>query len=335
MPKVNRNDPCPCGSGKKYKHCCLARDRLSVSRRLNLLPDEGYLLNQLYDYASTARFSADLDAALAIFWGSSDAADAFSECDPDDMRRTMEWFALDYPTSDSRRPLVEVFIESIEKGHRDLPREVLPTLHAWRESVGGVYRLLAVDGAKLALHDCLRETSLEAVDASLARNARVGDLLLGRLLTQEGNNRFSLMTTLLPAAYEEELVTYVRHAFKLYQSSHYGATWTAFMRENGHLCNAFMLSPQAQYKRALIGPGTRFHDPAVSRDKLLIFAKEREVEAMRAEQEEEERVADEHRTTSGIILPGPALEPPPSKPAPGAPNKPAPAPTILIPGRDF
>ncbi len=23
-PKVGRNDPCPCGSGKKYKNCCLA-----------------------------------------------------------------------------------------------------------------------------------------------------------------------------------------------------------------------------------------------------------------------------------------------------------------------
>jgi preprotein translocase subunit SecA len=21
-PKVGRNDPCPCRSGKKYKHCC-------------------------------------------------------------------------------------------------------------------------------------------------------------------------------------------------------------------------------------------------------------------------------------------------------------------------
>ena len=24
--KVGRNDPCPCGSGKKYKHCCYAKD---------------------------------------------------------------------------------------------------------------------------------------------------------------------------------------------------------------------------------------------------------------------------------------------------------------------
>ena len=27
MPKTSRNDPCPCGSGKKYKHCCLEKDR--------------------------------------------------------------------------------------------------------------------------------------------------------------------------------------------------------------------------------------------------------------------------------------------------------------------
>jgi hypothetical protein len=26
--KVGRNDPCPCGSGKKYKKCCLAKDQL-------------------------------------------------------------------------------------------------------------------------------------------------------------------------------------------------------------------------------------------------------------------------------------------------------------------
>ena len=25
VPKVGRNDPCPCGSGKKYKKCCLGK----------------------------------------------------------------------------------------------------------------------------------------------------------------------------------------------------------------------------------------------------------------------------------------------------------------------
>ena len=25
-PKIGRNDPCPCGSGKKYKNCCMNKD---------------------------------------------------------------------------------------------------------------------------------------------------------------------------------------------------------------------------------------------------------------------------------------------------------------------
>jgi len=27
MNKINRNDPCPCGSGKKYKKCCEIKDQ--------------------------------------------------------------------------------------------------------------------------------------------------------------------------------------------------------------------------------------------------------------------------------------------------------------------
>jgi hypothetical protein len=26
--KIGRNEPCPCGSGKKYKKCCLKKDEL-------------------------------------------------------------------------------------------------------------------------------------------------------------------------------------------------------------------------------------------------------------------------------------------------------------------
>ena len=31
MAKVGRNHPCPCGSGKKYKHCCLSRDEAAAA----------------------------------------------------------------------------------------------------------------------------------------------------------------------------------------------------------------------------------------------------------------------------------------------------------------
>jgi tetratricopeptide (TPR) repeat protein len=31
MAKIGRNDPCSCGSGKKYKKCCLARDEARLA----------------------------------------------------------------------------------------------------------------------------------------------------------------------------------------------------------------------------------------------------------------------------------------------------------------
>lgn len=33
MPKVGRNDPCPCGSGKKYKNCHMRKDQATTSKR--------------------------------------------------------------------------------------------------------------------------------------------------------------------------------------------------------------------------------------------------------------------------------------------------------------
>jgi tetratricopeptide (TPR) repeat protein len=40
MSKIGRNDPCPCGSGKKYKKCCLAKDQQQPPRRGTVRRDE-------------------------------------------------------------------------------------------------------------------------------------------------------------------------------------------------------------------------------------------------------------------------------------------------------
>lgn len=34
MPNPGRNDPCPCGSGKKYKRCCLEQERVAAAARI-------------------------------------------------------------------------------------------------------------------------------------------------------------------------------------------------------------------------------------------------------------------------------------------------------------
>lgn len=41
MVKLNRNAPCPCGSGKKYKRCCLPRDQeAAAQRRVEAAPEK-------------------------------------------------------------------------------------------------------------------------------------------------------------------------------------------------------------------------------------------------------------------------------------------------------
>ena len=44
MAKTGRNDPCPCGSGQKYKRCCLPRDEAAAVERARALEREQALL---------------------------------------------------------------------------------------------------------------------------------------------------------------------------------------------------------------------------------------------------------------------------------------------------
>ncbi len=36
--KVGRNDPCPCGSGKKYKKCCMEKERVEEREEKKIIP---------------------------------------------------------------------------------------------------------------------------------------------------------------------------------------------------------------------------------------------------------------------------------------------------------
>lgn len=45
MEKVGRNDPCPCGSGKKYKRCCLEKNALTGGRETAAPAPSAFLTN--------------------------------------------------------------------------------------------------------------------------------------------------------------------------------------------------------------------------------------------------------------------------------------------------
>jgi len=53
MKKIGRNDPCPCGSGKKYKNCCMKKDVATDSLWRNLREINDKLVNRLWDHLYT------------------------------------------------------------------------------------------------------------------------------------------------------------------------------------------------------------------------------------------------------------------------------------------
>jgi hypothetical protein len=326
--RAKRNDPCPCGSGKKYKNCCLRADQLGASREVNLSSGEALLLTDLYQYAQLPRFNTALFEAFGLYWGGSFDVSAASELGQESLRSMLEWFIHDYPVSSDGRHVIDLFIADRAERY---PEEARLLLDGWAASVLGVWRVLAQAGPdRVSLLDLLREETLEVYSPVLAHNALVGDLAIGRRVPLGEANLMAPMVSLLPAPYEQPLTDYVRNAYRLYREEHYQATWDAFLRANGHITNAFLVSERAASLRSLIGAGTRFRDPAAARDRLRAKSHELQLEAQRQAREPEEPRAAMRRTSAGIIVPG-APEPPAGGQGEDEPSRSG----ILVPGRDF
>lgn len=47
MAKISRNAPCPCGSGKKYKKCCLDKEQAASGRKNHTPKSAGYFMHEI------------------------------------------------------------------------------------------------------------------------------------------------------------------------------------------------------------------------------------------------------------------------------------------------
>ncbi len=65
MLEIGRNDPCPCGSGKKYKQCCLLKKSSSASRKLWV-----WLLDKRPEWFTLITFAFIILVATAAYYNS-------------------------------------------------------------------------------------------------------------------------------------------------------------------------------------------------------------------------------------------------------------------------
>jgi hypothetical protein len=86
---VNRNDPCPCGSGKKYKNCCLGTATSGFNRtaRIAVIGAVVSVVIAAILYATVGKDAATLVAALGVlgagaWWLFSDPPSSRGSGDP-------------------------------------------------------------------------------------------------------------------------------------------------------------------------------------------------------------------------------------------------------------
>jgi len=101
--KTGRNDPCPCGSGKKYKHCCLEKDRAAelapaIAQRVALQAQQASQAALRKDYqAELLETQATLQEAQALDAASNAVVDLVHAGRLDEAERAARELLVRYP----------------------------------------------------------------------------------------------------------------------------------------------------------------------------------------------------------------------------------------------
>ncbi len=102
--KLGRNDPCHCGSGRKYKDCHLRIEEEWRSQQLRLRNAQDQLLQRILAMASTAD-ATDLQIAFDRYWQQRYQFAQLAELNQRESYgadRFMVWFAFDYRQPDGK-----------------------------------------------------------------------------------------------------------------------------------------------------------------------------------------------------------------------------------------
>ena len=241
MSKVGRNDPCPCGSGKKYKHCHLPLEEAALAEQRRLRQAVDTLMPQIVEAAQG--LPEAIPPALDRFWNGKYAPEQLAELDDLEDRgaeRFLTWLAFDYPLDDGRT-LVERLAAG--EGTLDLNDDEARLLKGW----GGV-RLRpyvaesVLKGQSMHVRDLLDETTYEVEDHAASRRVQPREVLVAHLLP--AGNRYYLggAAAHLTADTREKLREFADLHLEAFTRDHPGADWADLLRARSEALNHFVMA---------------------------------------------------------------------------------------------
>ena len=198
--KPGRNEPCPCGSGKKYKHCCLAGPAQSPDspqqmtwRRTRRALDEFGMGQRLLRFIDETYGPIAIEEAWAEFTVWSEEAEEFDPESPY-VPLFMPWFfhawapdpadtSLEDRALHGRIP-TEVFLE------RERPRldpQVSRYLKACLDGLFSFHEIMECEpGRGFKARDLFTAEEFDVMERSASETLKVHDIIFGELVRVDG-----------------------------------------------------------------------------------------------------------------------------------------------------
>lgn len=189
MAPIGRNDPCPCGSGRKYKHCCLRAHDAEDAVRVRLRGTEGALVPALVAYADAEFGDAFFDEAWEEFflWDivpetTADSREFGTTFDPFFVFSFVPDAADDdlpegWPTEPLALHVLHQDVESCPDAHREFIEQ------ACRSPASFFVIERTEPGRSIDLKDILTGRHFQVLEQSASRTLRPADVTFTRVVT--------------------------------------------------------------------------------------------------------------------------------------------------------
>lgn len=232
MANIGRNDPCPCGSGKKYKKCCLPKSYIEIGKEESI---EAKLVQDILAF-SKKYYGNLIDDAHDYFWDDFDPEKELSGTALDMANMNFwEWLVYDWtPDEEDGRTLIELYIEN----NRKLTLDELEVLNMMKSSVISLYEVQEVFSEKgLLLKDLLMGGEYDVREKLATRSVRKWDIFATRLLHLDGKYIMSGCVYPYSLRDKESIITYIKEEFEEYKKDFPDRTMDEFLKTDGDLFN--------------------------------------------------------------------------------------------------
>lgn len=228
--KIGRNDPCPCGSGKKYKKCCMQIHQ-SIENAENNLKDK------ILRFSNEPRFKADIRDANDLFFEGR-------EPDEDDISMFIDWFIYDYRLKDYNKSIIELFyLEKLQ----NLNNLEIGLLEERQNTVLGIYEVTGIErGRGIYIRDVFDNTEKFVNDVNTSKGMNRWDIVTLREITVSGKHCLSGTAYILPQSAKAGLIQYAKEEFIDFKKEKPEATWRDFMKNLGYTFIKFIYFKAAQ-----------------------------------------------------------------------------------------